>query len=99
VRGLLGYIAFSFLLPSASLAADPAQFTGLGSLFAGGSSGANAVSADGTAVVGASSYFDPANPANNRSAGYLWTGSGDWSTWGASVRRAQVERTGIYKVP
>jgi uncharacterized membrane protein len=60
----------SLSLPSA---AGQAQFTGLGSLFAGGSSSANGVSADGGAVAGVSSYFDPANPANDRSVGYIWT--------------------------
>lgn len=76
VSGLAGLFAVSLLHSPLSLAADPAQFIGLGGLFAGGSSLSNGVSADGTAVVGVSSYFDPANPANDRSASYLWTATG-----------------------
>jgi probable HAF family extracellular repeat protein len=69
-------VAFSFLSFSLPSAAGQAQFTSLGSLFAGGSSFANGVSADGGAVVGVSNYFDPANPANDRSVGYIWTATG-----------------------
>lgn len=74
VSGLAASSFFLFFsLPSA---AEQAQFVGLGHLFAGGSSLANGVSADGGAVVGVSIYFDPTNPTNNRSVGYAWTATG-----------------------
>jgi uncharacterized membrane protein len=71
--GLTSFVASSFLFFSLPSAAEQAQFFGLGHLAAGGSSFANGISADGGAVVGVSNYFDPANPANDRSVGYIWT--------------------------